>query len=185
MLYLLRHGQTGYNLENRCQGQKCDVPLNETGKLQAEEGGKAIKGKFFDTIYVSDLKRTMETFEIVAQFIDFKEFHTDKRLRERDFGELSGVSRDSKEWQDYLEAIWQNNENFDKYQEPPELFADFWKRVVGFVDSIDYKNQDVLIVGHNGPLQIIIAHLEGKNDKQYRSEINKKRRLGNCELVLV
>ena len=55
-LYLVRHGQSIYNLENRFTGWK-DVELTELGQKQAEEAGNMLRAIQFDIAFVSVLKR--------------------------------------------------------------------------------------------------------------------------------
>ena len=50
MIYIVRHGQTNWNLEKRNQGGK-DIELNEKGILQAKETAEKLKGKTFDIVY--------------------------------------------------------------------------------------------------------------------------------------
>ena len=65
-IYLIRHGETQWNLEERVQG-KTDVPLNESGLRQAEYLREAVKDIPFDTIYASPLVRAYSTAEVVAE----------------------------------------------------------------------------------------------------------------------
>ena len=57
-LYLIRHGQTDWNIERRIQGQQ-DIPLNETGRAQAACLTKAMKDKKLTAIYTSPQIRPM------------------------------------------------------------------------------------------------------------------------------
>ena len=59
-LYLIRHGQTDWNIERRIQGQQ-DIPLNETGRAQAACLTKAMKDKKLTAIYTSPQIRAYAT----------------------------------------------------------------------------------------------------------------------------
>ena len=66
-IYLLRHGQTDWNVEPaRCQGW-ADVPLNETGRAQARDRGRALRGRGLELIVTSHLRRARETAAIVRE----------------------------------------------------------------------------------------------------------------------
>ena len=56
--YLVRHGETDWNKTGRTQGH-VDVPLNATGRRQAELLAKGLDGIEFAGIYSSDLARTL------------------------------------------------------------------------------------------------------------------------------
>lgn len=66
-IYLVRHGQTDYNLKGIVQGGKVNTSLNETGKKQAEAFFKAYQDVPFLKVYTSTLNRSIET---VQSFID-------------------------------------------------------------------------------------------------------------------
>lgn len=64
-LYLIRHGQTRWNIEGKIQG-KTDIPLNETGLLQAECLAKAMERCEITSVYCSVLKRARQTAELLV-----------------------------------------------------------------------------------------------------------------------
>lgn len=67
-LYLLRHGQTQYNLERRVQGH-CDSPLTELGVAQAHAAGAwlAAQGVRFERVFSSPLGRALATAEFARE----------------------------------------------------------------------------------------------------------------------
>ena len=97
LFYLVRHGQTDWNRAGKIQGTT-DIPLNETGRQQAEQLAAVLKGRSgypektrIDAVYSSPLARAFQTAEILA-----KEGKLPLRrltgLRERDFGCWEGKS---------------------------------------------------------------------------------------------
>ena len=97
-LYLVRHGETSYNLNKLIQGQK-DIPLSIEGEKGAFELGTALKEKgiSFDYYLSSPLKRAVET----AQIIRYQLNQTDKSIKtmdefkERSFGVFEGTHFDN------------------------------------------------------------------------------------------
>jgi broad specificity phosphatase PhoE len=64
LIYLVRHGQSVWNAEERHQGWQ-DVPLSPLGELQAARAGQRLKGKTFDYYFVSPIYRCYQTAEIM------------------------------------------------------------------------------------------------------------------------
>ena len=95
-IYLIRHGQTNWNIEGRFQGRE-DIMLNETGILQAEECGKALAGEVFKAIITSPLVRARRTAEIMAEIIPVEQLLVDDAITERDFKSVSGMTAAERE----------------------------------------------------------------------------------------
>src|SRR5699024_2329666 len=87
-LYLIRHGQTDWNLRAALQG-RTDIPLNETGRRQAQEARQRLEGVRFDAVYSSPLSRAMETAALVSGW-PMEKIRTDQRLIEIAFGPYEG-----------------------------------------------------------------------------------------------
>lgn len=49
VLYLIRHGETDWNVQNKIQGDT-DIPLNQTGIKQANTLKEVLKNVSFDVI---------------------------------------------------------------------------------------------------------------------------------------
>jgi broad specificity phosphatase PhoE len=84
-VYLARHGQTAYNLERRFQGQ-LPVPLDDTGRGQAQELAERAAAHGFAALWCSPLLRARETTDIVARRIAL-EPREDARFMETDAGD--------------------------------------------------------------------------------------------------
>ena len=92
MFFVLRHGQTDWNLEARLQGST-DIPLNDTGREQARHAGHILKGHGLTKIVASPLSRALETARIVGEAIGLQP-EIDARLIERNFGLFEGMTID-------------------------------------------------------------------------------------------
>ena len=66
-LYLVRHGQTAWNLGEIFRG-RADIPLDETGRKEVHLLGETLKGETLHAIYSSPLSRSIETAENIAKF---------------------------------------------------------------------------------------------------------------------
>lgn len=144
-LYIVRHGQTDWNVEKRLQGQS-DIPLNEAGRGEAAALKEELDTVPFDACMASDLQRASETARILTQGRSLT-IAIDARLREYNFGALEGrlLSEISKE--DFLALT----ETQDKMQE----------RVFAALDEIvaQHPGQTVLVVTHGGVMKNIFTRL--------------------------
>ncbi len=95
--FVIRHGETDWNLNGRWQGH-ADVPLNQVGRVQARRLADRLlrDGARIDAIYSSDLKRAWETARAVAAALDLAP-RLDPSLREIDVGSwsMAGVKAQS------------------------------------------------------------------------------------------
>lgn len=143
-IILVRHGQTDWNVKNMLQG-RTDIELNCKGNEQAKEIAKELENIKIDRIYVSPLKRTIETSKQINKNRNIETI-IDDRLIERGFGNFEGKSNiDIKKYWDY-ESNLSNNEI--------EPIKDLFSRVYSLLEDIYelYKDTDktILLVTHNG-----------------------------------
>jgi broad specificity phosphatase PhoE len=87
-VYLVRHGQTDWNVDGRYQGW-ADIPLNNTGFDQAHALASVLKRQTYVALYSSDLSRARQTAEVIGQYVGLP-VQIDQRLREIDQGEWEG-----------------------------------------------------------------------------------------------
>ncbi len=173
-IYLVRHGQTDYNLNDLIQGWS-DIELNENGIRQSIELGEKLKDIKFDTIYTSDLKRAIQTSKIINEINKFKSLIIlDNRLREQNMGDWEGKKSSV--------IINQNKEFFIKVRENPflynppngETFLQVFSRVKAFLDDLENRNyENILIVGHqltNAIIFFIINNLDWKLFWDYKQK---------------
>ncbi|MCD7809783.1 MAG: histidine phosphatase family protein [Erysipelotrichaceae bacterium] len=90
-LYLMRHGETLFNVRRKIQGW-CDSPLTENGINQAKAAKEYLKNIHFDHYYSSTSERCCDTLEIVTDYkATYKRL---KQIKERNFGTFEGESED-------------------------------------------------------------------------------------------
>ncbi|MFS0837901.1 histidine phosphatase family protein [Paenibacillus sp. 1P03SA] len=88
---LVRHGSTEWNLLGKIQGA-LDTELTEEGREQARKLGERLRGEEWDGIICSDLKRARESAQLISERSGIPIAGTDKRLREKGFGQVEGTT---------------------------------------------------------------------------------------------
>lgn len=87
-LFLVRHGETLWNIEHRFQGHG-DSPLTETGIAQAEAAAEFLCDYSFDAFYSSSLGRAMTTASMISEKVGRNVIPLDL-LREKRLGIAEG-----------------------------------------------------------------------------------------------
>lgn len=162
--FALRHGGALSNQKRILSNwpEKIENYLTEQGKMQVENALPKIRKENIDLIYSSDLLRTEETAQIVADTFDL-EVNFDTRLREYDGGIFNGESLDS--WYAFFNS---KEEMF--YKRPPggENIRDIGERMLSFLQEVDdkYKNKNILIISHGEPLFVLEAIIKGWSEEE-------------------
>lgn len=149
VIYLIRHGETDWNRQNRLQGIE-DIELNETGLRQSVECAEALKKIPVDCILTSPLKRAKVTADVIAAAIHDGPAIVEQGLTERDFGKLSGLSYEDRE------TLFARND--DPCMEPKETVIERFMNVLYRYINAN-KAENIVIVSHGASINVILSHL--------------------------
>jgi 2,3-bisphosphoglycerate-dependent phosphoglycerate mutase len=168
-LVLLRHGQSQWNLENRFTGFK-DIDLSDLGVQEAIDAGKrlATLGVAFDHVFSSTQIRANRTAQLALESAGQGALATKMirhgDLRERDYGDLTGLNKDETraKYGDEQVHIWRRS-----YDVPPpggECLKDVVeKRVRPYfnehIKPLLEKGENVLVAAHGNSLRAMLIIL--------------------------
>ena len=152
------HGTSKDNEAGISSGWK-DIGLSELGIRQSLELKKILKDKEFDAVFCSDLKRAIETANLV-----FGNPILDKRLRECNYGKFNGLQSKIVEpkQEDHIFARFPGGESYE----------DVGKRMTSFLEFLKekYRGKHIAIVSHKAPQLALDVLLKGRTWKQAFSE---------------
>ncbi len=154
-IYLVRHGKTDWNVENRIMGSN-DIPLNETGIQEITKAAHFLKGKGIKKIFSSPVNRCVESAQIIANTLRC-DIETDNGLRETEFGDWVGKIYDDLKKEVDFRAYYEFP--YDKVIPNGESFSEFYDRVIdSFIKISEENTQDLIIATHADPIKTIILH---------------------------
>lgn len=153
----IRHGETAWNVEARLQGH-LDIPLNETGLLQADHLARALTGReTVDAIYASDLSRAHTTAQALAHAMGHT-VRTLEGLRERHFGVFQGRTFEEVE-AEWPEHALQWRKRVPDWTPPGggESLLVLHRRIMHSVNELaaQHAGQQIVLVAHGGVLDIL------------------------------
>jgi broad specificity phosphatase PhoE len=168
-IVLIRHGQTDWNVEGRWQGQ-ADPPLNESGRQQAAHVAAYHAAFGFHALYSSDLRRAMETAQIIGQAMGLTVI-AEPRLREINLGKWQGLLSDDIQAQ-YPDELRRWREQ--PLSAPPpggETIQALSVRVLQVINDIiaRHPKQRVGVVAHEFPIAIVLCRSAGLGLDHLRS----------------
>lgn len=159
-VYLIRHGQTDFNLRNIVQGSGVDSDLNDFGRRQAEAFYNAYQHIPFDKIYTSVLRRSQQS---VSKFIDRGIAHDALvGLNEISWGTKEGqrVTIEEDAYYHHMLQEWQKGNThlrIDGGESPQDVVT----RMAPAVDYIMRQENErtILICMHGRAIRILLTHL--------------------------
>lgn len=195
-LWLVRHGQTDWNLAGRWQGQASNAPgLNETGRAQALSIREGLQGIGFSALYSSDLLRARQTAELIAEPLGLT-VTLEPRLREMNLGSWEDLCSEEIEARYPHELAERARNPFYRRAPNGESPCEVAERVLTAIDLIanKHRSETVLIVSHGivlatvicctmgFPLEDIYQHVPG-NAEPYRVQWLPERLLNTGETL--
>ncbi len=161
-IYLTRHGETNYNLQERMQGH-IDAELTSIGETQATALANRIKDDSIDHIYTSPLVRASRTAEVINTFHN-KSIIEDSRLKEMGFGSWEGlvIEEIKRNFKDKAHAFWKAPENYVPID--GESYEMVQERVRSFLSELIYKHrgETVLLVCHGMLIRNMLSILKNE-----------------------
>jgi broad specificity phosphatase PhoE len=159
-IFLVRHGETVWNRENRCQGFT-DIELSEKGLAQAEAVATYLKKiSELHAIYSSDLKRARKTAEAIAGKQGL-EVVVDPRLRELNQGEFEGqqLQITLKDRPEVLEKWYKEPAHFQMPggESLTMLQARAWPAFAEIIER--HQGQTSALVAHNLAITVILCKI--------------------------
>lgn len=155
-IYLVRHGQTDWNVEGRMQGCR-DIPLNDNGKKQMEELGERLHSidLKIDCMISSPLNRAHESAQIIAKKMRYEDaIICDTDFVERSFGLAEGL-------------IWNKDIDLDDEKYGAESLDEVCKRAKKAIEKyISSEEKSIMVVAH-GAILSALKHVLSKGKIGY------------------
>lgn len=169
-LYITRHGETDYNVKELVCGIS-EANLTDQGIEQAKLLGKKLQRVNYKYLYVSPLKRAIDTANLAN--VHHVAMKIEPRIMEFNFGKCEGVHRKDKQFLTIKHNL--------AYRYPQgESFIELCKRVYEFLDEIKDQaiENDVLLVCHGGVCRAIHSYFNDMtNDEIFNYQMD------NCKLL--
>jgi 2,3-bisphosphoglycerate-dependent phosphoglycerate mutase len=161
VLWLIRHGQSTWNVLGLAQGHRDQARLTPLGARQARYVASQLRGRPIGALYASDLQRAVATAAPLAAALGLA-ITTDPRLRERSLGILEGTAAVAVP--PALSGV-AGSYVVDPDAWPPdgESLRDLYRRVSAFADDLLSPGApgEVAVVAHGGTLRALTAYLRG------------------------
>jgi broad specificity phosphatase PhoE len=169
--FILRHGQTIHQIKKPgiiyfWPEDKPPANLTDLGRKQIKKRADFLRSQDIDFIFSSDVLRTRQTAEIIAEELGLK-VRTDPRLRDINLGDFQGKPK-SEFWSFFQEK----GENFKEPIPNGENWSEVQKRMTDFINDVEkeHSGKNILIVGHGDPLWLLEGWLKGVTDEELLKE---------------
>ena len=182
-LYIVRHGETEWNVIKRFQGQ-LNTPLTEKGIKKLKETGKKLENVLFDEVYTSELGRTVASAEIILN--ENRGYRNKKRelkklaeLNEVYFGVWQGLTYEEalpkypEEGNNYFYDV----KNYKAENVEAENLKDALERFLKGINKIleSHKSGNILVVTHGTVFEMFMNYVA--NDSIF--DIDERTLMGN------
>src|SRR5215470_15871121 len=173
-LYLVRHGTTTLNVENRYRGRR-DIPLDAQGYQDAVDAARRLSGAGLTAVYTGPLRRTIATAQIIADEARVPDLRILHGLNNVDYGAWEGMTAE--------EAKMFDPRAYALYQRSPahaacpfgERLIDAQQRMTDALRLIGSRHAGDMVaaVTHAVMIRLAVAKLTGVNDESWRLAVGR------------
>jgi broad specificity phosphatase PhoE len=173
-IYVVRHGTTTMNVENRYRGRR-DVPLDAQGYQDAVDAARQLSGVGLAAVYTGPMRRTIATASIIADEARVPDLRILHGLNNVDYGVWEGMTAD--------EAARQDPEAFALYRTAPDLaVCPAGERLTGAQERIldalhligqRHAGETVAAVTHAVMIRLVVAKLTGRGGEGWRIPVGR------------
>jgi broad specificity phosphatase PhoE len=173
-LYVVRHGTTTLNAQNRYRGQR-DIPLDATGYQDAVYAARRLSHAGLTAVYTGPLRRTIATAQIIADEARVPDVRILHGLNNVDYGAWEGMTAE--------EAAAFDPQAFELYRTSPsrtacpmgERLADAQQRMTGALQLIASRHagEVVAAVTHAVMIRLVMVQLTGIEDERWRRPVGR------------
>ncbi|MDT4925239.1 MAG: hypothetical protein QOG01_2952 [Pseudonocardiales bacterium] len=173
-LYLIRHGTTTMNVENRYRGRR-DVPLDAQGYQDAVDAARRLSGVGLSAVYTGPMRRTIATGQIIADEARVPDLRIMHGLNNVDYGIWEGLTAE--------EAARADPEAFHLYRTSPrraacplgERLSEAAERMIAALRLIGsrHEGETVAAVTHAVMIRLTVAILHGVDDESWRIPVGR------------
>ena len=164
-VFLIRHGQTTGDIENRYGGDY-DDSLSNKGILQSHELSEKLKGKLVKKLFVSPKARAIETALILKKKFPFELIQVSDMRERNQYGVMTGMikSEAKEKYDEEVEELEANNpyhhvtDSEDYYKFAGRVTLAFNKIVESEFKS---GSKSIAFVTHSGPIKVIFREILG------------------------
>jgi broad specificity phosphatase PhoE len=173
-LFLIRHGTTTMNVENRYRGRR-DVPLDAQGYQDAVDAARLLSHVGLTAVYTGPLRRTIATAQIIADEARVPDLRILHGLNNVDYGAWEGLTSE--------EAAMYDPHGFRLYRTSPsravcplgERLSDAQHRMVEALRLIGERHAGETVAGvtHAVMIRLAVARLTGVEDETWRIPVGR------------
>jgi broad specificity phosphatase PhoE len=174
LLFLVRHGTTTLNVENRYRGRR-DIPLDAQGYQDAVDAARHLSGAGLTAVYTGPLRRTIATAQIIADEARVPDIRILHGLNNVDYGAWEGMTAE--------EAAMFDPEGFALYRSSPqhavcplgERLSDAQQRMIDALRLIGSRHADeaVVAVTHAVMIRLTLVALGGTDGENWRVPVGR------------
>jgi uncharacterized phosphatase len=161
LLYIVRHGETDWNLTRRIQGST-DIPLNATGREQAAATGRLLARRQWDAIISSPLARAKETAEIIAGHVGIPVSTAIEAIVERNYGAAEGLTGEE------IEARYPSGADVPGRETREHVLARVLPALMQIAD--EHAGGSLIVVSHGGVIRSVLNSLAAKDGSTAHNE---------------